>query len=118
MNRSMLLAALILTPIVSSAGTPPAAADSTTPPATADATTPTGVAAPRDWTWWLDNEYYKVDLNVRPRAEFANLEGLEFSQAWTVRSRLGIGNKPLYGFTGYAELEGTFSFAPDAFGTS
>ena len=67
--------------------------------------------------WWhqvLDNEYYKISLDVRARMELAERDDLESSQAYTFRTRAGIGNKPLFGFSGYAELENTFSIG-DAF---
>jgi hypothetical protein len=38
--------------------------------------------------------------------------------ASTVRTRLGVSNKPLYGFTGFVEMEGTFSFDKDAYNAS
>lgn len=73
------------------------------------------VQSPRPW--WslaLDNDYYKISLNVRARMELAERDGLDSSQAYTFRTRAGIGNKPLFGFSGYAEFENTFSVG-DAF---
>ncbi len=68
-----------------------------------------------DWRWWLDNEYYKISLNVRPRMELAKQDGADFSQAYTVRSLVGVGSKPRYGLSGFAEMEGTFSFDRNAY---
>jgi hypothetical protein len=59
------------------------------------------------WMQALDNEYYKISLNVRSRMEIADIAGFEQSEAYTVRIRAGIGNKPIHGFTAYAELENT-----------
>ncbi len=70
-----------------------------------DPAAPTGVAR------WLDNEYYKVHLNVRARMELADFDGLHSSQAYTVRTRLGVGTKPWYGLSLFAEGENIFSFA-------
>ena len=70
----------------------------------------TTMQSPRPW--WvqaLDNDYYKISVNVRGRMELAERDDLESSQAYTFRTRAGIGNKPLFGFSGYAELENTFS---------
>ena len=60
---------------------------------------------------WLDNEYFKVYLNVRARIELADFDGLSSSQAYTVRTRLGVGTKPWYGLSVFAEGENIFSFA-------
>ena len=60
---------------------------------------------------WLDNEYYKVHLNVRARIELADFDGLDSSQAYTVRTRLGVGSKPWYGLSAFVEGENIFSFA-------
>ncbi|MBW2395681.1 MAG: uroporphyrinogen-III C-methyltransferase [Deltaproteobacteria bacterium] len=67
-------------------------------------------AAPAGWEQWLDNEFYKVHLDVRLRFEAANFEGLDASQASTIRTRFGIGTKPLYGFSLYAEGENILAF--------
>jgi hypothetical protein len=60
---------------------------------------------------WLDNEYYKVHLNVRARMELADFDGLDSSQAYTVRTRLGVGTRPWHGLSAFAEGENIFSFA-------
>ena len=60
---------------------------------------------------WLDNEYFKVYLNLRARMELADFDGLSSSQAYTVRTRLGLGNKPWNGLSVYVEGENVFSFA-------
>lgn len=53
----------------------------------------------------LDNEYYKIDISLRPRVGLADQDGRKNSQAYTLRSRVGIGNKPLYGFRVFGEME-------------
>ena len=58
---------------------------------------------------WLDNEYYKVHLQVRPRVEVAKIDGLNRSEAYTIRSHLGLELKPWQGFSTYAELENVWS---------
>jgi hypothetical protein len=58
---------------------------------------------------WLDNAWYKLHLNVRARVSLADLEGLEPSQAYTLRTRAGLEAKPLHGFSALAELEHTWS---------
>ena len=67
-------------------------------------------AADDGWERWLDNEHYKVHLNVRSRMELANFNGLDSSQAYTVRTRLGIETRPFYGFSAMVEGENIFSF--------
>lgn len=63
------------------------------------------------WLQVLDNEYYKLSLNVRARMELADFDaGLDPSEAYTVRIRAGIGNKPIYGFSVYGELENINTF--------
>ena len=67
------------------------------------------VSSPPWWKQGLDNKFYKLYFNFRARMELADLDEAEGSQAFTFRSRFGIGSKPLYGFSGFAEGEGTFS---------
>jgi len=74
------------------------------------AATPATAMADDGWERWLDNDYYKVHLNVRTRMELTNFNGLDSSQAYTVRTRLGIETKPFYGFSGMVEGENIFSF--------
>lgn len=59
----------------------------------------------------LDNDYYKININIRARVELADFETLESSQAYTIRTRAGIGAKPVYGLSAYAELQNTLSLA-------
>ena len=109
--RGSLLVGVLLAPLMAGADEAPPVAETAVP-----ATSPDAAGEPdRPWTWWLDNEYYKLTADVRARAEFANIDDLDFSQAWTVRTRLGLGNKPWHGLSAYVEGEGTFSFAPDAY---
>jgi hypothetical protein len=74
-------------------------------------------AAPgSSWRDSLDNPYFKLTLNVRPRFEIANADASpnaansERSEAYTVRTLLGLGTMPLYGFSGYVEGENSFTF--------
>ncbi len=60
---------------------------------------------------WLDNDYYRVFLDIRPRIELADIDGFDGSQAYTIRTRLGIGTKPLHGFSVLVEGEGTWAIA-------
>lgn len=64
---------------------------------------------PPAWNQWLDNPYYQIKLDVRTRIELADFDGLKNSEAYTMRTRLGVGSKPFFGFSGYAELESSFS---------
>ena len=66
---------------------------------------------PAGWERALHNQYYKVHANIRARMEPADFDGLDSSQAYTVRTRLGIGTKPFHGLSFYAEGENIFSFA-------
>lgn len=59
----------------------------------------------------LNNEYYKVDLDLRARIELADFETLESSQSYTVRTIAGIGSKPIYGLSAYAGLRSTLAIA-------
>jgi hypothetical protein len=60
---------------------------------------------------WLDNDYYKVAIDVRPRIELADIEGFDASESYSLRARLGLGTKPLHGFSGFVEGEGTWALA-------
>jgi hypothetical protein len=51
----------------------------------------------------------KVSFNLRARAEIATMDGLDTSQAYTERIRLGYGTKPLHGFKFFLEFEDTRS---------
>lgn len=55
----------------------------------------------------LDNDYYKVHLDIRARIELADFENLQSSQAYTLRTRAGIGSKPIYGLSAYAAVQNT-----------
>ena len=58
---------------------------------------------------WLDNDIYKVSIDMRGRIELADMNRLQNSEAYTVRTRVGLGFKPWHGFSGFAELENTTS---------
>jgi hypothetical protein len=65
---------------------------------------------------FLDNDYYKISLDVRARIELADFEeDLESSQAYTIRTRAGVGSKPLYGLSAYAELQNTLAIKPSEY---
>jgi hypothetical protein len=44
-------------------------------------------------------------LDMRLRYEVGKMQGLEDSDAFTIRTRLGYGTRPLYGFRAFVELE-------------
>ena len=46
-----------------------------------------------------------LKLNIRGRVEFVDQDGLQNSDAVTVRTRIGYGTLPFNGFSGYIELE-------------
>ncbi|MCP3987318.1 MAG: alginate export family protein [bacterium] len=71
--------------------------------------------APAGWESAFNNEFFKVNLNVRARMELANMDGFDSSQAYTVRTRLGIGTKPFAGLSFYVEGENIASFAGDQY---
>lgn len=77
--------------------------------AAAQSTNPDGNSVRTRLMRLLDNEYYKIDLNIRARMELADFKDLDFSQAYTVRTEAGIGSKPLYGLSGYASLQNVYS---------
>ena len=62
---------------------------------------------------WFENEYYKLSLNVRARVELADAAGSEKSEAYTIRTRLGLGTKPYEGLSAYAELENSVALDND-----
>ena len=64
---------------------------------------------------WLDNDIYKVSLDMRGRIELADMNRFQNSEAYTVRTRLGLGFKPWHGFSAYAELENTTSADNDSY---
>ena len=54
---------------------------------------------------FLDNDYYKIDVDMRMRIELGKAERLERSEAPTLRTRLGLGTKPFRGFSTFVEME-------------
>jgi hypothetical protein len=58
----------------------------------------------------LDNDYYKISIDMRQRFDFAKQNMLDRSEGITLRTRLGIGTKPIAGFSGFAELGNVFSY--------
>jgi hypothetical protein len=68
-----------------------------------------------EWERALDNEFYKLSLNVRARMEVAKQEGLERSRANTVRVLLGIETKPVAGLSAFAQLESNTAFNNDRY---
>jgi hypothetical protein len=67
------------------------------------------------WSEFADNQYYKIHLNMRFRIELGNIDGSERSEAYTLRTRLGIGSKPLAGFSGYIEMENVVSLCSSCY---
>lgn len=67
------------------------------------------------WNDFADNQYYKIYLNMRYRIELGDADGLERSEAYTLRTRFGIGSKPLAGFSGYVELENIVSMCSSCY---
>jgi len=63
----------------------------------------------------LDNDYYEIHLDMRFRIEIAEDEGLEQSQAPTLRTRLGIETRPYQGFSAFAEMENNVSFCDSCY---
>ncbi len=61
------------------------------------------------WKEFADNQYYKVHLNMRARIELGDIDEKQRSEAYTLRTRLGIGSKPYAGFSGYVEMENVLS---------
>ncbi len=57
----------------------------------------------------------KLSFDLRARVEIAEQEGLDTSQAYTERLRLGYGTKPFYGFSGFLEFEDTRSADEDLY---
>lgn len=57
----------------------------------------------------------KPILNVNLRWEYAKIDGLQHSHGATVRTRLGYQTKPVYGFTGLAEMVNTASPKPSGY---
>lgn len=68
-----------------------------------------------DWSEFADNQYYKIHLNMRFRTELGKIDGLNRSEANTLRTRLGIGSKPLAGFSGYIEMENVVSICDSCY---
>jgi len=64
---------------------------------------------------WLDNAWYKVDLQVRPRIEIAKIDGLERSEAYTIRTHVGLGTKPWEGFSTHVQLENVWSLDTETY---
>ena len=64
---------------------------------------------------WLDNEFYKVLIDLRARIELADQDSLDASQAYTIRTRAGIQAKPYHGFSALAELSNTWSLDDGAY---
>ena len=64
---------------------------------------------------WLDNELYKLIVEIRPRIELADQDGLDASQAYTIRSRVGLEVKRYFGFSALAELLNVWSLDDDSY---
>jgi len=60
--------------------------------------------------WMVDNPYFAIHANMRARAEFADADRLELSEGSTLRTRLGLGTKPFWGFSAFVEMENVVSF--------
>ena len=63
----------------------------------------------------LDNDYYKIHLDMRFRIEVAEAAGLEQSQSPTLRTRLGIETEPYKGFSAFAEMENNVAFCSSCY---
>ncbi|MEM7410481.1 MAG: alginate export family protein [Myxococcota bacterium] len=87
------------------AAKPDVAAD---PPAAPEAETPPPKPEP-DWTdidsWVGPLAEGGVKFNLRARYSHADFAGLKRSNVGTVRTRLGYGSKPLFGLSGFVEME-------------
>ncbi len=64
---------------------------------------------------WLDNELYKINLDVRLRVGLADIGGSKNSEAYTMRTRAGGELKPWHGISAMLELENTWSFKNDEY---
>ncbi len=64
-----------------------------------------------NWRDALDNDFYKISLDIRLRQSLADIDGFRTSSATTLRTRFGIGTKPWRGLSLFAEAEGTIAFA-------
>ncbi len=84
-------------------------------PALADDTDVAAKDSQPVWMQALDNDFYKISLDARARLELADREMLGASEALTVRTRLGIGSKPIFGLSAFAELENTAAINNQAY---
>lgn len=57
----------------------------------------------------LDNEWYKVSLDMRARSGFADIDGQRNAYAYTLRSRFGVGSKPWKGLSAFVEGQATYT---------
>ncbi len=64
---------------------------------------------------WLDNQFYKIHLDINARIELADQDTFENSEAYTLRTRAGLEIKPYYGFSAFAEVENMWSPADDEY---
>jgi hypothetical protein len=64
---------------------------------------------------WLDNDVYKLSLDVRGRIELADIDGADDSEAYTLRTRVGLGLKAWHGLSVFGELENTTSADDDSY---
>lgn len=63
----------------------------------------------------FDNDDYKISVDMRQRVEIAKQNGLNRSEGMTLRTRLGIGTKPIAGFSGFAELGNIVSYCKSCY---
>lgn len=61
----------------------------------------------------FDNDYYKISIDVRARMELADFDGLDRSEAFTARTRAGIGTRSWLGFSAFAEIESSVAVDED-----
>jgi hypothetical protein len=64
---------------------------------------------------WLDNEIYKLSLDVRGRIELADIDGADDAEAYTLRTRVGLGLKAWHGLSVFGELENTTAVDDDSY---
>ncbi len=64
---------------------------------------------------WLDNGVYKVSLDIRGRIELADVDTLKQSEAYTLRTRAGLGLKPWHGLSLFGEVENTTAADDDSY---
>jgi len=75
----------------------------------------TGPASSQSRLWQaaetvVESPYHRLSLDLRQRIEVAKQDDFQRSEAYTLRTRAGLGSQPWQGFSVFGELENVVSY--------